>query len=160
MKHIKTFENFSNKDTANEAKLQGAEWDLWVDVEDMIMSLKNKYKGKVKPGKIKEFVEDYISDLKESKTNEGNDLSYWAQYAEDKSPQANMNPWMSDECKTMPEVLKCIDKSIAAWNKESEDGPISKADEKWVGNLAVEYWKKFKTINGNIISAMIMQESK
>ena len=66
MKNIKTFEGFLNESGVNEAKLQGNEWKLWVDVEDMINQLKNKYKGKVEKGKIKEFILDYASDLNES----------------------------------------------------------------------------------------------
>ena len=49
----------------NEVKLQGDEWKLWVDIEDMIDQLKSKYSGKVAKGKIKEFILDYISDLEE-----------------------------------------------------------------------------------------------
>ena len=89
--------------------------------------------------------------------NEANGLAYWSDYAEDTSNQAEA--WMSEPCKDMSSVLKCVDKSIDAWNKEAEDGPISKSAEQHIGDLAIQYWKQFKTINGNIISAMIMQES-
>ncbi len=66
MEFVKTFEGFVHKVGVNEAKLQGNEWKLWVDVEDMINQLKNKYAGKVAKGKIKEFILDYASDLNES----------------------------------------------------------------------------------------------
>jgi len=95
--------------------------------------------------------------------NEGmQDLSYWKDYEVDTSPQAGMNKWMADKCKTMPEVLKCIDKSIDAWNAEAEaDGGdrVSKPSEKHIGDLAIQFYKKFGYINGNIVSAMIMQET-
>jgi hypothetical protein len=71
MKHIKKFEQFtdasnaeSNHDNApaNEAKLQGAEWDLWADIDSFILQMKNKYRGKVKKGTIREFILEYVSD--------------------------------------------------------------------------------------------------
>lgn len=88
--------------------------------------------------------------------NESAGLDYWKDYEVDSSPQAD--PEMANMCTTMPTVLKCIDNAIKDWNKESEDGPISKADEKWAGNLAIEFYKKFGYINGNIVLAMIAQE--
>jgi len=93
----------------------------------------------------------------ESFINEAEGLAYWSDYEKDTSGQADK--WMSEPCKTTSDVVKCIDKSIAAWNKESEEGPISKEVEKHVGELAMQYFKQFKMINGNIISAMIAQES-
>jgi len=75
MEFVKTFEGFVHESDVtesgvNEAKLQGNEWKLWVDIEAMINELKNKYSGKVAKGKIKEFLLDYASDLNES-LNEG-----------------------------------------------------------------------------------------
>jgi len=98
------------------------------------------------------------ADVLESNTNEAQNLDYWKDYEADASGQAPKEA--SDKCATMPTVLKCIDTAIKDWNKESESGPISKADEKWIGNLAIEFYKKFGYINGNIVSAMISQESK
>ena len=66
MKYVEDFNEFLNESELNEAKLQGNEWKLWVDVEDMINVLKNKYSGKVPKGKIKEFILDFASDLNES----------------------------------------------------------------------------------------------
>lgn len=97
----------------------------------------------------------------ESFLNEGNGLDYWTQYAEDtKNSVGQPAPaWMSKPCKTMSEVIKCVDSAIKDWNGTSEDGPISKSAEQHIGDLAIQYFKQFKTINGNIITAMIMQES-
>jgi len=92
--------------------------------------------------------------------NEANGLAYWSDYAEDTSGQAEA--WMSEPCTDMSHVIKCVDDSIAAWNKAAEaDGGdrVSKPSEKHIGDLAIRYWKQFKTINGNIITAMIAQES-
>ena len=71
MNYAKDFNGFLNESSVNEAKLQGNEWKLWVDIEDMINELKSKYSGKVAKGKIKEFILDYASDLNESELNEG-----------------------------------------------------------------------------------------
>ena len=76
MKNLKTFEEFLNESDVNEAKLQGNEWKLWVDIEEMINELKSKYKGKVAKGKIKEFILDYASDLNEAKL-QGNEWKLW-----------------------------------------------------------------------------------
>ena len=70
MEFVKTFDGFLNESGVNEAKLQGNEWKLWVDIEEMINELKSKYSGKVAKGKIKEFILDYTSDLNESELNE------------------------------------------------------------------------------------------
>ncbi len=75
MNYVHDFNGFVNESDVNEAgvneaKLQGNEWKLWVDIEAMINELKNKYSGKVAKGKIKEFLLDYASDLNES-LNEG-----------------------------------------------------------------------------------------
>ena len=51
---------------AEQDKLQGNDWKLWVDIEEMINELTRKYSGKVAKGKIKEFILDYVSDLNES----------------------------------------------------------------------------------------------
>jgi hypothetical protein len=71
MEFVKTFDGFLNESGVNEAKLQGNEWKLWVDIEEMVNELKSKYSGKVAKGKIKEFILDYTSDLNESELNEG-----------------------------------------------------------------------------------------
>ena len=93
----------------------------------------------------------------ETFVNEGiKGLEYWKDYAEE-HPTAEK--WMNEPCTDMSKVLKCIGKSIATWNKESEEGPISKSAEQHIVDLAIQYYKQFKTINGNIITAMIMQES-
>ncbi len=95
----------------------------------------------------------------ESFLNEASGLSYWADYAEDTTGQAPA--WMSKEAKTVSELVKLIDQSIKYWNDEADsaDNKVPKGSEKLIGELAMQYFKQFKTINGNIISAMIAQES-
>jgi hypothetical protein len=94
----------------------------------------------------------------ESFLNEANDLSYWKDYAEghQQSPK-----WMNDEAKTVSAVVALIDKCIKNWNQEVEEkgNEIPKSSEKHIGDLAMNYFKQFKSINGHIIDAMIAQES-
>ncbi len=95
----------------------------------------------------------------ESFLNEASGLSYWGDYAKDTSGQAPA--WMSQEAKSISEVTKLIDQSIKYWNDEAESAEdrVPKGSEKRIGDLAMQYFKQFKSINGNIISAMIAQES-
>jgi hypothetical protein len=92
--------------------------------------------------------------------NEANDLSYWKSYDKDNTGQSP--DWMSKEAKTTSEVVALIDKCIKHWNdhasKEGTDR-VSKPSEKHISDLAMQYFKQFKSINGHIIDAMIMQES-
>ena len=87
--------------------------------------------------------------------NEGKDMSYWKDYAEGhhQSPK-----WYSDEVKNASEIAKLVDKVIK--NDQAEaDIPfdIDAKDEKTLVKMATDYLKQFKTINGNVISAMIFQ---
>lgn len=92
--------------------------------------------------------------------NEAQGLDYWKDYEVDTSIQGGP-AWMSDKCTDMSTVIKCIDKSITAWNAEADtpNDKVSKSAEKHIGDLAIQFYKKFGYINGNIVSAMIMQES-
>jgi hypothetical protein len=90
--------------------------------------------------------------------NEGNNLEYWKDYEVDTSIQGGPKE-MSDKCTTMSTALKCIDNAIDLWNEETEGDELTKGDEKWIGELAIQFFKKFGYINGNIVSAMIAQES-
>ncbi len=120
-----------------------------------------KFASKVTPGEgyDKKYLTPWILEETES-ANEGNDLSYWKDYEVDNSPQAGATKWMSDKCENMSNVLKCIDRSIDAWNEEADkDSQVPKSSEKHIGDLAIQFFKKFGYINGNIITAMIMQES-
>jgi hypothetical protein len=105
-----------------------------------------------------ERIKTFSEFLNESLNEIAMDIKYWKGYEDDTSIQGGPK-WMSDKCSTMSDVLKCIDNSIDAWNDEAEDGPISKSAEKHIGDLAIQFYKKAGYINGNIISAMIMQES-
>jgi hypothetical protein len=94
----------------------------------------------------------------ESFLNEASGLSYWGDYAKDTSGQAPA--WMSKEAKSTSEVVKLVDQSIEYWNNEADaDNKVPKGSEKRISDLAMQYFKQFKSINGNIISAMIAQES-
>jgi hypothetical protein len=43
---------------------------------------------------------------------------------------------------------------------DDKDADIDPDDEKKLNKLAMDYFKQFKSINGNIVSAMLFQESK
>jgi hypothetical protein len=176
MKHIHTFESFVNetnksvneKEETHIAYINDGRKPGGSDSEikkDFNLVVKNRTSSGFdvigKKEDIEAFVDEYGIVLDgEIELSEGfQDLAYWKDYEVDTSPQAGMTKWMSDKCIDMPSVLKCIDKSIDAWNEEAEDGPISKSAEKHIGDLAIQFWKKFRYINGNIITAMIMQES-
>jgi len=91
--------------------------------------------------------------------DEANDLSYWKDYAEgsDQSPK-----WYSKEAKTTSEVFKLIKDVINHELEEMDDkdADIDPEDEKKLNKLAMDYFKQFKSINGNVVSAMLFQESK
>ena len=89
--------------------------------------------------------------------NEGTDLSYWTQYAKDTSG-GQAEDWQNKEVTSMSELVALIDKCIKNWNDNGESN-VPKSSEKHIGDLAMQYFKKFKKINGNIIGAMIAQES-
>lgn len=99
--------------------------------------------------------------MKHIKTFEGflsegfQNLDYWKDYEVDTSGQAPKE--MSDKCTSMSAVLKCIDDAIDEWNTISDEDDISKSAEQQVGDLAIQFYKKFGYINGNIVSAMIAQ---
>ena len=89
--------------------------------------------------------------------NEAKDLSYWKDYAEGhhQSPK-----WYSDEVKSASEITKLVDKVIKFEQSEAEiPFEIDAKDEKALVKLATDYFNQFKTINGNVISAMIFQEA-
>jgi hypothetical protein len=92
--------------------------------------------------------------------NEGNALSYWTQYAKDTS-SGQAEEWQNKEAKTTSEVTALVDKCIKHWNKNNQWGEsdVPKSSEKHISDLAMQYFKQFKSINGNIIDAMIAQES-
>lgn len=87
--------------------------------------------------------------------NEAKDLSYWKDYAEGhhQSPK-----WMSDEVKNISDIPKLVDRVILHDQAEAEiPFDISAKSEKELVKLATDYFKQFKTINGNVISAMLFQ---
>jgi hypothetical protein len=176
MKHIKTFESFVNetnksvneKEEMYSAYINDGRKPGGTDAEikkDYNLVVKNRTSAGFnvigKKEDIETFVDEYGIILDgEIELSEGfKGLDYWKDYEVDTSSQANMNKWMGDKCTDQSSVIKCIDKSIAAWNKEAEDGPITKSAEKHIGDLAMQFYKQFGYINGNIISAMIMQEA-
>lgn len=95
---------------------------------------------------------DFASFLSESAK-----LAYWTDYAEDTSGQAAA--WMSEPCTVMSKAYQCINKAFDEWNENSDAAKIDKEKEDEIGVLALDYFKQFKMLNGNIVTAMIAQES-
>jgi hypothetical protein len=97
--------------------------------------------------------------LESSEVNE-TDLSYWKDYEADDSEEAE--GWETNKVKSVSDTVALIDKCIKHWNdnasKEATDR-VSKPSEKHIGDLAMQFFKKFGYINGAIIQAMIAQES-
>jgi hypothetical protein len=189
MKHIHTFESFLNEDrnNVNEGDMTNMYDGFIASSTDNKISYKFRYQKGMQSNKAEnaafekmmketgkprgsfwvtklipkgEFDKD-VTPVLESNTNEAQNLDYWKDYEVDTS-MGGVPKWMSDKCTDMSSVLKCIDKTIAEWNKEADtpSDKVSKADEKWIGNLAIEFYKKFGYVNGNIVGAMISQESK
>lgn len=97
--------------------------------------------------------------LESAEVNEA-DLSYWKDYEVDDSKESE--GWENDKVKSVSGTVALIDKCIKHWNdnasKEGGDR-VSKPSEKHIGDLAMQFFKKFGYINGAIIQAMIAQES-
>jgi len=97
--------------------------------------------------------------LESKKINEA-DLSYWKDYEVDNSKEAE--GWENDKVKSVSDTVSLIDNCIEHWNENaSKEGTdrVSKPSEKHIGDLAMQFFKKFGYINGAIIQAMISQES-
>jgi hypothetical protein len=87
--------------------------------------------------------------------NEAKDMSYWKQYAEGhhSSPK-----WYNEEVKNASEIADLVDEVIKNDQAEAEiPFEIDAKDEKALVKMATDYFNQFKTINGNVISAMIFQ---
>jgi hypothetical protein len=119
------------------------------------------------PKKVREMktyiptFESFVNETNEDiSLNEAGDLAYWKQYEVDNSKESE--GWENDKVKTISTVVSLIDKCITAWNKNaSKEGTdrVSKPSEKHIGDLAIQFFKKFGYVNGAIIQAMIAQES-
>jgi hypothetical protein len=183
MKHIKTFEGFLGENL-NEVKLNFPDIvipandadDLdeeAVYFKDILKKAGVKAKCKTGLGEIEIYL-DNKSDLKKAQKtiekngytyegflNEGNTsgLEYWKQYTEDPD---NFSPsWYNKNAKTESEVEELVNRVIDQELADSgdKDAFIKDADEEKLKDLAMDYFKKFGSINGNIISAMFSQES-
>jgi hypothetical protein len=89
---------------------------------------------------------------------QGGGLAYWKDY--EKGHHSSPS-WMSKLVNNEREVKKLVDKCIDHWN-DNADTPSDKVPAKSaevIQTLASSYFEEFRNINGNIITAMIMQES-
>jgi len=99
-----------------------------------------------------------VFELQES-ANEGNDLSYWKDYADGSSQSPK---WYSNDAKNPSAVNKLVDAVVNHELDEldDKDADIDPSDMKALTDLAMKYFKKFGSINGHIVSAMLFQEAK
>ena len=94
----------------------------------------------------------------ESFLNEANDLSYWKDYADG----SNQSPkWYSNDAKNPSAVNKLVDAVVnyELDQMDDKDADIDPSDMKALTDLAMKYFKKFGSINGHIVSAMLFQEA-
>jgi hypothetical protein len=91
--------------------------------------------------------------------NEANDLSYWKDYADGSSQSPK---WYSNDAKNPSAVNKLVDAVVNHELDEldDKDADIDPSDMKALTNLAMKYFKRFGSINGHIVSAMLFQEAK
>lgn len=180
MKHIHTFESFLSESSVNEADMTKF-YDGFLVLDRTNQKIyKFKYvKGTSNVKVENEAIDKLMKKIGESRANfmvhgfvkkgewdksdaevlesanEAKDLSYWKDYAEGhhSSPK-----WYSDEVKSASEIAKLVDKVIKNDQAEAEiPFEIDAKDEKALVKLATDYFNQFKTINGNVISAMIFQ---
>lgn len=96
----------------------------------------------------------------ESFLNEGKDISYWKQY--DKGTASGEESWAKQIAKSDIEVDNLYDIVQNWWETESEEagkgmpfGQTRQSAE--TRELAHEYFKKYRSISGRVIDAMISQ---
>ena len=91
------------------------------------------------------------SSLGESVANEAIDAKYWEDYHE-KSPKITSSS----------KVARAVEDEVEDWNDNNENGEeneVTPAGEKKVMNLAHDFFKATGWISGDVIQAMITQES-
>jgi hypothetical protein len=107
--------------------------------------------------KIKSFEEF----LNESKLNEAGDLAYWKQYEKGTNMRVGDENWSDEVAKNEKELDNLFDKIVMWWDTESEQpssppfGQSRQCEE--LRELAHKYLKRFRSINGRIIDAMVSQ---
>jgi hypothetical protein len=174
MKHIKTFESF-----LNESLIEKKEELYIAHVDDSRKpggsdkDIKKTYSLEVRDRDrdgfdivgskedIQAFVDEYniiLVDGIES-IDEANDLSYWKDYADGSSQSPK---WYSNDAKNPSAVNKLVDAVVNHELDEldDKDADIDPSDMKALTDLAMKYFKKFGSINGHVVSAMLFQEAK
>jgi ketosteroid isomerase-like protein len=83
------------------------------------------------------------------------DPAYWKQYEEG---HPTSEPWMKEEAKTEAKVKELVNRVIEFWDEGNEDGGIvTKKGHETITKQAMDYFRKFRSINGHVIDAMVMQ---
>ena len=106
--------------------------------------------------KIKSFSEF----INESKINEAGDIAYWKQY--EKGTPVGEEDFSKKIAKNEKELDELYDEVVMWWDTESEEpntrspfGQSRQCEE--VRDLAKQYLKKYRSISGRIIDAMVSQ---
>jgi hypothetical protein len=111
--------------------------------------------------KINESIGLFKSSMFES-VNEAGDIAYWKQY--EKGHEHHEEKWATEVAKTPKELEDLFAKIVNYWDTEGENeypmAPLGQRREYVdILDLAKDYLKRFRSINGRVIDAMIMQES-
>lgn len=176
MKHIKLYEEFTNK-YLNEG-------DMTKDYDGFIIldfKTKKLYKGRYIKGVKNTKAEDLTIDkamkmtgsprynfavhgfIKKGEWDKSNteileaiDTKYWAGYNKDTSGQGNRKFELPEY-----DFDKCFDYAVEDWNTEADgsENRIKGAQINKVKKIAMEFFKKEGYISVNIVQAMIAQES-
>lgn len=106
--------------------------------------------------KIKSFREF----INESKINEAGDIAYWKQY--EKGSSVGEEDYAKKVIKKEEDLDDLFDEVVMWWDTESEEpntnspfGQSKQCEE--VRDLAKQYLKKFRSISGRVIDAMVSQ---
>ena len=105
--------------------------------------------------KIKSFREFINESL-----NEAGDIAYWKQY--ERGTSVGAEDFNKKIAKNEKELDALYDEVVMWWDTESEDpntrspfGQSKQCEE--IRDVAKQYLKKYKSINGNVIDAMVSQ---
>jgi len=110
---------------------------------------------------IKKLGDDAVKEITkiyDAWSKEFDALKYWSDY-EKPTSTVGVEPWMSKEAKSLPEVQKLTAEVFNWWVENGEESKPSQADAKKILDLATRYFNTFRKINGHIIDAMFSQET-
>lgn len=103
-------------------------------------------------------MKDLSSYVKES-VNESKltskQLKDFADYETDNSPQAE--DFKKSRIVDLSKATQMITKCLTHWNDNTDEDKLNAADKTKIKNIALDFFKQEKWINGNVIDAIITQ---